>query len=218
MFLSQPKPYTCRNKFCFLRFGYRLAKSLLTHNSSPLDLTLLKRNDIHKSYTKELLYHICLLLCYICFFTKFAQSSMNVRFFESNVWLKLSGNSRIIVGSLLQSSSDDFVLMQCKKVRQFKIGLKPFNWQWTDIKNFNWIFRTHIQCSSSAVKHVHHQQFTADDEHCLCDRNIQLKFFISVHCQLKGFSPILNCFTFVMERQVFEVIYAVQKEINSDSE
>ena len=43
--------------------------------------------------------------------------------------------------------------------------------------------------------------FTADDEHCICVRNIQLNNFISVHCQLKGFIPILNCFTFVMERQ-----------------
>ena len=43
--------------------------------------------------------------------------------------------------------------------------------------------------------------FTADDEHCICVRNIQLNNFISVHCQLKDFIPILNCFTFVMERQ-----------------
>ena len=35
----------------------------------------------------------------------------------------------------------------------------------------------------------------------ICVRNIQLKYFISVHCQLKGSIPILNCFTFVMERQ-----------------
>ena len=40
--------------------------------------------------------------------------------------------------------------------------------------------------------------FTADDEHCICVRNIQLKLFISVHYQLKGFIPILNCFTFKM--------------------
>jgi len=64
--------------------------------------------------------------------------------------------------------------------------------------------------------------FTADDEHCICVRNIQLNFFISVHCQLKGFIPILNCFTFVMERQcglrsylrqrtIFEICYFQRK-------
>ena len=37
--------------------------------------------------------------------------------------------------------------------------------------------------------------FTADDEHCICVRNIQLNF-ISVYCQHKGFIPILNYFTF----------------------
>ena len=43
--------------------------------------------------------------------------------------------------------------------------------------------------------------FTADDEHCIYVRKIQLKMFVSVHCRLKGFIPILNCYTFVMERQ-----------------
>ena len=38
--------------------------------------------------------------------------------------------------------------------------------------------------------------FTADDEHCVCVQNFQLNNFISVHCQLKCFIPILNCFTF----------------------
>ena len=39
----------------------------------------------------------------------------------------------------------------CTIVKQFKIGMISFYWQWIDIKLFNWIFRTHIQCSSSAV-------------------------------------------------------------------
>jgi len=46
---------------------------------------------------------------------------------------------------------------------------------------------------------TYHQSFTADDEHCICVRNIQLNNFISVHCQLKGLIHILNFFTFITE-------------------
>ena len=65
------------------------------------------------------------------------------------------------------------------KAKLFKIGMKPFYWQWTDTK-FNWIFRTHIQCSSSVFTVF--ISFTADDEHCICVRNIQLHF-VSFYCQ-----------------------------------
>ena len=40
--------------------------------------------------------------------------------------------------------------------------------------------------------------FTAVDEHFMCVRNIQLKIFISVHFRLKGFIPILNCYSFII--------------------
>ena len=54
------------------------------------------------------------------------------------------------------------------------------------------MFQTHIQCADDDA---------ADDEHCICVQNIQSNNFIYIHCQLKGFNPILNCFTFFMERQ-----------------
>ena len=77
-----------------------------------------------------------------------------------------------------------FLFPSLKKVKQPKIGMIPFYWQWIDIKLFNWIFRTHIQCSSSAVKLISSKtSFTADDEHSICVRNIQLNNFISIHCQ-----------------------------------
>ena len=64
--------------------------------------------------------------------------------------------------------------VKVKKVK-FKIGMKSFNRQWTDIIFYlNWIFRTHIQFSSSALM-MNTVSFTADDEKCRCVGNIQLK-------------------------------------------
>ena len=77
-----------------------------------------------------------------------------------------------------------------KKVIQFKIGTKPFNWQWIDIKLFNWIFRTHLQCSSKLFS------FTADDEHCICVQNIQLNNFYTYSLSIKRFHPNFELFYF----------------------
>ena len=37
---------------------------------------------------------------------------------------------------------------------------------------------------------------TAENWHCICVRNIQLKILYLFHCQLKGFNLILNCYIF----------------------
>ena len=43
------------------------------------------------------------------------------------------------------------------KVKQFKIGMIPFYWQWIDIKLFNWIFRTHITVFIISSKTKRHE-------------------------------------------------------------